>query len=119
MKKIAVLSLVLSIFVSCTKEMMDGPRIYFANDSEIADTISQSDIITFKVTALGNNSKVNQVQLYVNTTEYFDSTFSATDSITIDWDLPFSGRLRTQNIKIQATDENELKASQTKKIYVK
>ena len=119
MKKIVVLAFVLSFFVSCTKEIMDGPYIYFANNSEIADTISQSDVITFKVTAIGNNAKVNQVQLYVNTTEYFDSTFSATDSITISWDLPFTGRLRTQNIKIQATDENDLKASQTKKIYVK
>ena len=119
MKRIVILSLVVLCFISCSKEIMDGPHVYFANNSEIADTISQSDIITFKVTAIGNNAKVNQVQLYINTTEYFDSTFSATDSITIDWDLSFSGRLRTQNIKIQATDENELKASQTKKIYVK
>lgn len=119
MKKILVLTVCIVSFISCSKEIMDGPYVYFANDSEIADTITQSDVITFKVTAIGNNAKVNQVQLYVNTTEYFDSTFSATDSITINWDLPFSGRLRTQNIKIQATDENDLKASQTKKIYVK
>ncbi|MCQ2958788.1 MAG: hypothetical protein MJ198_01180 [Bacteroidales bacterium] len=107
------------LLISCSKEIKDGPYIYFSNKQEIADTISPTDTINFAITAIGNSYKVNRVQLFINKSEYFDTSFSAIDSITINWKMNFIGKLNTQNILIQATDENELISSQTMKIYVK
>ncbi len=106
------------ILVSCSKEIQDGPFVYFSNNQELADTISQKDSITFEITAIGNGYKVTRAQLFVNKTEFFDSSFAATDSISIKWTMDFSGRINTQNILIQATDEHDMIATQTKKIYI-
>ena len=106
------------LLFSCTKEISDGPYIYFSNEASIPDTISQSDAITFEITAIGQSYKVTRAQVFVNTTEYFDTTFAATDSITFNWVSDFSGKLRTQNVMIQAIDESEMIGTQTKKIYI-
>lgn len=118
MKRIIfILSVVL--FFSCSKEIKDGPYIYFANDSELADTMSHQKSLTFTITAIGNSYKVKHAQLFINQTSFRDSIFSPTDSISITWEIDFTGRINTQNILIQATDEHEMVATQTKKIYIK
>lgn len=106
------------LLFSCSKEISDGPYIYFSNEASIPDTISQSDAITFEITAIGQSNKVTRAQVFVNTTKYFDTTFAATDSITFNWISDFSGKLRTQNVMIQAIDESEMIGTQTKKIYI-
>ena len=107
------------LFFSCSKEIKDGPYVYFANDSELADTMSQQNSLTFTVTAIGNSYKVTHTQLFINQTSFRDSIFSPTDSITITWEIDFTGRINTQNIMVQATDEHEMVATQTKQIYIK
>lgn len=106
------------LFFSCSKAPKDGPYIYFSNEDALADTISQSEAISIEITAIGNAYKVNRAQLFLNQTEYCDSMFNAVDSITIKWNLDFAGRINTQNILIQATDEHGLISTQTKKIYI-
>ena len=101
-------------FFSCSKEIQDGPYVYFAND-----TMSQQKSLTFTITAIGNSYKVKHAQLFINQTSFRDSIFTPTDSISITWEIDFTGRINTQNILIQATDEHEMVATQTKKIYIK
>ena len=90
----------------------------YSDDSELADTMSQQKSLTFSITAIGNSYKVTHAQLFINQTSFRDSIFSPTDSITITWEIDFTGRINTQNILIQATDEHEMIATQTKKIYI-
>ncbi|MCQ2608239.1 MAG: hypothetical protein MJ197_06085 [Bacteroidales bacterium] len=118
MKKLVFIIITFCLF-SCSKEIKDGPYIYFNNITSIPDTISAKTIVPFEITAIGNGYKVNRAQLFINQTEFFDTSFSAKDSITIHWEMDFSGRTRTQNITIRATDENEMIASQTLKLFVK
>ncbi|MCQ2605233.1 MAG: hypothetical protein MJ204_01670 [Bacteroidales bacterium] len=118
MKKIVFFASLLCLF-SCSKEIKDGPHIYFSNLASIPDTIEAKTIVPFDITAIGNGYKVTRAQLFVNKTEFFDTSFSAKDSINIHWEMDFSGRTRTQNITIQATDENEMIATQTLKLFVK
>ena len=106
------------LLFSCSKEISDGPYIYFSNEASIPDTISQTDAITFEITAIGQSNKVNRAQVFVNQIEFFDTTFVATDSITFNWTSDFTGKLRTQNVMIQAIDESEMIGTQTKKIYI-
>lgn len=119
MKKI-LFALFCLLIISCSKEVKDGPYIYFSNASELPDTIQTKtdSIVTFEITAIGKGYKINRAQLFVNQTEFYDSAFSATDSITFLWDMNFTGRLKTQNILIQATDERDMVSTQTKRIYI-
>lgn len=111
---------VLAIFclISCSKEIQDGPRIYLANDSTIADTIVPNQIIEFHITAIGQNAPITRIQAFVNTTEYFDSSFVPEKTIQVVWPMNFAGKLRTQNIVLQATDENDLITKQSKTIFI-
>ncbi len=118
MKKIVFIIALFGLF-SCSKEIKDGPHIYFSNKASIPDTIEPKTIVPFDITAIGNGYKVTRTQLFVNQTEFFDTSFAAKDSITLHWEMDFSGRTRTQNVTIRATDENEMIATQTLKLFVK
>lgn len=118
MKRIA-LFFCLAFLVSCSKEIKDGPYIFFSNDSSIPDTIAADETIPFEITAQGNAYKITRAQMFINKTEYFDTSFSARDTFSTTWEMDFSGRTRTQNVMIQVTDENDMTATQTKKIFIK
>lgn len=119
MKHILLLISIL-FFISCSKEIKDGPFIYFANEKEIPDTINVANdsLVTYKIKAVSNGYKVNRIQLFVNKSEYFDTTFSSVDSIEVEYEMNFKGKLRTQNVLIQATDKNEMFSTQTKSIFI-
>ena len=108
-------------FIACSKEIKNGPYVYFANQSELPDTINTAtdSIVTFEISAIGNGYKVNRIQLFVNQSEYYDTTFDGIDSILVSYDMNFKGKLRTQNVLIQATDEKEMIATQTTSIFAK
>ena len=121
MKRLSILiafGITFLCFASCSKEIKDGPYIYFNNYSSIPDTITSETILPLGITAIGNGYKVTRAQLFVNKTEFFDTTFSATDSISISWNMAFNGRIKTQNIVKQATNENDMIATTSKKIYI-
>lgn len=119
MKRIILIICVL-FTISCSKEIKDGPFIYFTNESEIPDTlnIETDSLVTYKIKAISNGYKVNRIQLFVNTSEYFDTTFSSIDSIEVEYEMNFKGKLRTQNVLIQATDQKEMISTQTKPIFI-
>lgn len=120
MKRIILLFSILFL-ISCSKEIKDGPFVYFANESEIPDTldVATDSLVTYKIKALSNGYKLNRIQLFVNTSEYFDTTFSAVDSIEVEYEMNFKGKLRTQNVLIQAIDKNEMFSTQTKPIFIR